>query len=243
MRIRFSVWKREEGDDERAQLRHRRRLGGDRLLDLLERLLVDAAEDLVEQVLLRVDVVVEAALEDPDAVGDILDRRRPVALLVKDAGGDVDDLLLALLLAPPRARAVRSVCCHVLDSIGRLMEPRSSRRAGRRARGPPRENSPYHPARLTAGMPILCCRSARSSASFSPIEITSKIGTSGSSTLEIPKLDANVLMPAVPIRITSAPSFTSSRARPSMSSRTISGCSKPSVKIVLVGSSSWRCPA
>jgi hypothetical protein len=37
-------------------------------LDVRERVLVDVLEDLVEQVLLRADVVVEAALEDADGL-------------------------------------------------------------------------------------------------------------------------------------------------------------------------------
>src|SRR5207247_3036334 len=74
------------------------------VLHLPQRLAVHALEDLVEQVLLRGDVVVEAALEDPDRVSDVLDRRRLVALLVEDPGGRLEDLVVA---SPRGARSAR----------------------------------------------------------------------------------------------------------------------------------------
>jgi hypothetical protein len=49
-----------------------------------------------QQVFLGVDVVVEAALEDADLVGDILDRRRRVSLLVEDAHRRLDHVIVAV---------------------------------------------------------------------------------------------------------------------------------------------------
>jgi len=68
--------------------------GGVDLAQIGDRLFVNVADDLVEEVFLRADVVVEAALQDPDLVGDVLDRRRLVPLLVEDAGGRLEDLLV-----------------------------------------------------------------------------------------------------------------------------------------------------
>ena len=64
-------------------------------LEPLERGLVDLLDDGEEEVLLGVDVVVEAALQDAELVGDVLDRRRLVALLLEQAGRGRDHLLLA----------------------------------------------------------------------------------------------------------------------------------------------------
>jgi hypothetical protein len=55
---------------------------------------VDVADDLVEKVFLRPDVVIEAALQDPDLVGDVLDRGGLVPLLVEDSCRRVEDLLM-----------------------------------------------------------------------------------------------------------------------------------------------------
>jgi hypothetical protein len=79
---------------ERADPLERAALDPVDLLDVRERILVDAVEDLVEQVLLGADVVVEAALEDPDGLCDVLDRTRLVALLVEDARGSLEHLLV-----------------------------------------------------------------------------------------------------------------------------------------------------
>src|SRR5262249_52684322 len=57
-------------------------------------------EDPREQILLGVDVVVEAALEDADLVGDVLDRRGRVALLVEDPDGGLDHVLAAAAPLP-----------------------------------------------------------------------------------------------------------------------------------------------
>jgi hypothetical protein len=65
------------------------------LTEIGDRLLVDVTDDLVEEVFLRPDVVVQAALEDPDLVGDVLDRGRLVSLLVEDAGRRLEDLLVS----------------------------------------------------------------------------------------------------------------------------------------------------
>jgi hypothetical protein len=48
-----------------------------------------------EQVFLALDVVVEAALEDADPGGDVLDPGRGVALLVEDLAGRLEDLVPA----------------------------------------------------------------------------------------------------------------------------------------------------
>ena len=52
-------------------------------------------EDPEQQILLGVDVVVEAALEDAQLVGDVLDRGVRVAARVEDLRGGVQDLLIA----------------------------------------------------------------------------------------------------------------------------------------------------
>jgi hypothetical protein len=73
-------------------------------------LLVDLLEEPEEQVFLGLDVVVQAALEDAELVGDVLHRRGRVATLVEDLGGRGDDLVIAL--APrPRGLAGCSVRC------------------------------------------------------------------------------------------------------------------------------------
>jgi hypothetical protein len=66
---------------------------------------VGVSADLVEEVLLGVDVVVEAPLEQPGGVGDVPRRGRLVALLVEDLGGGVEDLTPPPVeLRPARAR-------------------------------------------------------------------------------------------------------------------------------------------
>ena len=92
----------EVDDDERADLLQRVTLDGGRPVEVLQRLLVDPLDDLEEEVFLGGDVVVEAPLQDPDGVGDVLDRGRLVALLVEDAGCGLEDLLL------PAARRTRT---------------------------------------------------------------------------------------------------------------------------------------
>ena len=57
-----------------------------------------------EQVFLGVDVVVEAALEDPELVRDVLDRGVGVSPRVKDLGGGVQDLLIAAARTFGRSR-------------------------------------------------------------------------------------------------------------------------------------------
>src|SRR5262249_50345339 len=56
--------------------------------------------DLVEEIVLGLDVVVEAALEQAELLGDVLERGRVVAAVVEHARGDGDQLLLAV---PPDA--------------------------------------------------------------------------------------------------------------------------------------------
>jgi hypothetical protein len=80
--------------------------------DVRDRVLVDVADDLVEEILLRPDVVVEAAFEDADLVRDVLDRGRFVPLFVEDAGRRLEDLLV------PAARRVR---CGSLARNGALL--------------------------------------------------------------------------------------------------------------------------
>ena len=96
-------------------------------LEVLEALLVDVLKDLEEEVLLGGDVVVEAALEDPDRVGDVLDRGRLVALLVEDARCGLEDLLAA---SAGRARAAPALgsdlCLHLVRSSGALSSVRIS---------------------------------------------------------------------------------------------------------------------
>ena len=101
---------REVDDDERADLLQRVALDGGRPVEVLQRLLVDSLDDLEEEVLLGGDVVVEAALQDPDGVGDVLDRGRLVALLVEDTGCGLEDLLLPAARRT-RTAALRGVLC------------------------------------------------------------------------------------------------------------------------------------
>ena len=91
---------REVDDDEGADLLQRVSLDGGRPVEVLQRLLVDPLDDLEEEVFLGGDVVVEAPLQDPDGVGDVLDRGGLVALLVKDTGCGLEDLLLATARRP-----------------------------------------------------------------------------------------------------------------------------------------------
>src|ERR1700712_2905377 len=71
-------------------------------------LLMDRADDVEEQIFLRLDVVVQAALEHPEAISDVLQRRPVVALLEEDLRCHVDELdpslLAGLSFAPGASR-------------------------------------------------------------------------------------------------------------------------------------------
>src|SRR5206468_11844999 len=67
---------------------------GDRF-ELVDRSRQRALEQPREQLLLRLDVVVEAALEQADRLRDVLDARAVVALLAEDPGRGGQDLTLA----------------------------------------------------------------------------------------------------------------------------------------------------
>src|SRR5581483_840428 len=65
--------------------------------DIGQALLVDGFDHVVQEVFLGLDVVVQAALEHPQPVRDVLERGRVVALGVEHVGGDLDELGPALL--------------------------------------------------------------------------------------------------------------------------------------------------
>src|SRR5712691_1721122 len=81
------------GEDGPAQLFGRRRLGcedlADRLVEPRDRLL----DDEIEQLLLALEMVVEAALEDADLVGDVLHGRGVIALGLEHLRCRYDDLV------------------------------------------------------------------------------------------------------------------------------------------------------
>ena len=131
---------RDEGPDP-LQRRPGRRLDS---LEVPQPLLVDVLEDLEQEVFLRGDVVVEAAFEDPHRVGDVLNRRRLVALRVEDARGGLEDLLAA---ASWRPRAPRSSAS--------LSAPRCPRRSPPVRPSPPAVSSctPGHTAKQPRGVP------------------------------------------------------------------------------------------
>ncbi len=118
--------------------------------------LVVALDDREEQILLGVDVVVHAALEDPDLVGDLLQARRVVPLAAEDRRGRVDDQLgpvepalsalarvglrRVLVIRPLLHRAPR-----ILEPTGRLSQtarPPRDPRPGRREPPAPDPNLP-----------------------------------------------------------------------------------------------------
>src|ERR1700687_2602699 len=77
-----------------AQALGRRRVAhGDRL-ELVDGAAQRALEEAREQLLLRADVVVEAAFEQADGLGDVLDARPVIALLAEDARRRGEDLTL-----------------------------------------------------------------------------------------------------------------------------------------------------
>ena len=82
-----------------------RRVGGverSTLLDHRDAPAVVAVDDGEEQIFLAVDVVVEAALEEPDPGRDVLDPGGGVALLVEHLARGVDDLVPPLGVQGPR---------------------------------------------------------------------------------------------------------------------------------------------
>ena len=89
----------------------RRSVGGLDLFDHRQRVVVGRPADAVEEVLLRVDVVVQARLRDAERVGDVGEGRRVVALCPEDAGGDAEEL--------PFARRHRLVGAATLAPLGR----------------------------------------------------------------------------------------------------------------------------
>jgi hypothetical protein len=84
---------RKRSAEEGRHLLLRRRCGREQRADLVEYLLRKHLLDLVEQILLRADVVVEARLLDPDRHGDVVQRRVGVPVPRKELDGVMDDLL------------------------------------------------------------------------------------------------------------------------------------------------------
>jgi hypothetical protein len=106
-------------DVERDPLERIQPFDGDDLLEDRLDLFVHLLEDAEEQVFLGLDVVVEAALEDPELVGDVLDRGRRVPALVEDLGGGLDDLVVALATRARRRGCRASSCLIGCPSHGR----------------------------------------------------------------------------------------------------------------------------
>ena len=82
---------------------------------------MNTLEDLEQEILFRGDVVVEAALQDPDCVGDVLNRSGLITLLVKDASCRLENLFTAASRRPctaparPPGFALRT---HAVPSVG-----------------------------------------------------------------------------------------------------------------------------
>ena len=89
----MAVKRFEVGEDGPAQLLGRRRLRGEDLADRLVELRDRFLDDEVEQLLLALEVVVEAALEDTDLVGDVLHGRGMVPFGLEDLRRRRDDLV------------------------------------------------------------------------------------------------------------------------------------------------------
>jgi len=77
----------------------------------LELALAVVAQDLLDHLVLGLEVVVEAAREDPGLVGDVAHRRAEDALAGEDGGGDGQDLVPAGRRGRPGLRARRRARC------------------------------------------------------------------------------------------------------------------------------------
>ena len=134
--------RRHPGDvqvDQPLQLRERVVVARQHLLEALEQEAVDVLHELEEQRLLRVDVVVDAAALDAEALGDLGRRGRLVALLGEELGGDAQHLRPAAVLARLQLRAR---CSRDRGGAPTPRRPRSSARgSGRRAAAGRRRSS------------------------------------------------------------------------------------------------------
>ena len=84
---------------DRSQLRLRRIVRRDDRLGPIEQRVHQLVEHAEQQLLLALDVVVEAAAREPAGGDEVVDRGRVVAALGEQACGRVDDLLPARVVA------------------------------------------------------------------------------------------------------------------------------------------------
>ena len=112
-----------------------RRAGGDRLEDV-GAVSWPVGDDLLDHLLLRREVVVEAAGEDPGLLGDVAHGRRRDALLGEHAGGDREQLVAA---GAHRRAALRKQVLGSSDATATVGQPSTG---GRGSRPTPRTRPP-----------------------------------------------------------------------------------------------------